>query len=514
VTTFVRGARYVEYETGAEGELERAPDAVVEAFGATYAFFGRDYAHWDHARRAIAGPLRRIGSPYGHGLPDGKGGGWPGASHLLAGPLVGPITPRIATIWVWTIDRSTADRLRVRSHGVAVAPDVRDLVAPSLRPSVDAVSAGSQIVALELRGLMPGQHYELELLLGDEVLDRIELRTPVVAYAGRASFVVGSCSDLSAFRDAPVFDRMAERRADAALLLGDNCYYINALGESSDSFWKGGWLRADWDDPVRMLKRQLAARNQPELARLARTTATHATWDDHDFGYNNAGGRDDTSWVGRELAAAIHRAMWGGSYVVDGPIYYTFRIGPVEVFVTDSRYDKEPRNILGSTQLAWLVDAMVSSDAPLKILALSSQLLYRRKSESFVIDAPEERTELLAALERVRGRVLVVSGDVHYSELARYPVSETPRILELTSSGIRTGETDEAIPEWLSGARLWIAQADAFAVVAAEIEGWRGDTAIGTLTLEARDDRGELLRDGDRPCRTIWDLATGAVRQG
>jgi hypothetical protein len=34
------------------------------------------------------------------------------------------------------------------------------------------------------------------------------------------------------------------------------------------------------------------------------------------------------------------------------------------------------------------------------------------------------------------------------------------------------------------------------------------------VTLEARDDRGELLRDGDQPCRTIWDLATGSFRQG
>ena len=514
-TLFVRGTHYVEYETGAEGELAIAPDAIACAFGSTYAFVGRDYARWDG--RELVGPLRRIGAPYGRGLPSKKGGGWLGASHLIAGPMVGATTPDAAVIWIWAIDRETVERLRLRVDGEVHVPDVRALVTPRLRPAVDEVWPGSQIVTLELRGVQG----DLELLLDDEVLDRITVRRPSPPMdRGAVRFVVGSCADLSTFRDAPVFDRMTEHEADAALLLGDNCYYVNALGESSDSFWKGGWLRADWDDPARMLKRQLAARNQPELANLARRTAMHATWDDHDFGYNNATGFDRGSWVGRELSADIHRAMWGAAYETDPAIYYAFRTGPVHVFVTDSRYAKDRRAqvIFGDTQLAWLLEAMAASDAPLKLLVSSTQLLYRQHSESFPIDAPGERSALLAAFgvdgpSKITGRVLVVSGDVHYSELSRAPISGTPQILELTSSGIRTGETDDPLAEWVPGARVWVAQADAYAVVTVEIEGWDGATVVGTVTLEARDQRGELLLDGDRPCRTIWDLATGRIEK-
>ncbi len=514
-TLFVRGTRYVEYETGAEGELASALDAIVEAFGSTYAFVGRDYARWDVERREVAGPLRRIGAPYGRGLPSRKGGGWPGASHLIAGPMVCTAESGVVAVWVWAIDRATVERLRLRTHGEVRVPDVRALVTPRLRNAVDEVWLGSQIVTLALRD--PGP--ELELLLDDEVLDRITVRVPSpVADRGTVRFVVGSCADLSTFRDAPVFDRMTEHAADAALLLGDNCYYVNALGESSDSFWKGGWLRADWDDPARMLKRQLAARNQPELANLGRRTPMHATWDDHDFGYNNATGFDRASWAGRELSAEVHRAMWGATYETHPAIYYAFRTGPVHVFVTDSRYAKDRRAevILGEAQRTWLLDAMAASDAPLKILVSSTQLLYRQHSESFPVDAPGERSVLLAALgvddpSAIRGRVLVVSGDVHYSELSRAPVSETPQILELTSSGIRTGESDDPLDEWVSGARLWVAQADAYAVVSVEIEGWDGATVLGTVTIEARDQRGELLVDGERPCRTIWELATGTL---
>lgn len=490
-TLFTRGTRYVEYETGVEGELARAPDAVLDAFGSTYAFLGRDYARWDPDTHQVVGPLHRIGAPYGRGLPSNKGGGWLGASHLIAGPMISG-----SSIWVWTIDRDTLERLRLRVSGELHTPDLRALVTPRLRPAVDAVWPGSQIALLEAR-----LEDEVELVLDDRILDRLELPRARAA----VTFVVGSCADLSTFRDAPVFDRMAEHRADAALLLGDNCYYVNALGQSSDSFWKGGFLRADWDDPARMLKRQLAARNQPELASLARSTPMHATWDDHDFGYNNATGFDRNSWVGRELAADIHRAMWGAPYQTEPAIYYAVRVGPVHVFITDSRYAKnlDEQVIFGETQLGWLLDAMAASDAPLKILASSTQLLYRQHTESFPIDAPGERSALLAAFARLSGRVLVVSGDVHYSELSRAPISDTPQILELTSSGIRTGESDDPLDEWVSGARIWAAQADAYGVVIVD---------AGTVTLEARDARGELLRDPHgQPCRTIWNLATGAL---
>ncbi|HEX2687242.1 MAG TPA: hypothetical protein VHN14_11515, partial [Kofleriaceae bacterium] len=80
---------------------------------------------------------------------------------------------------------------------------------------------------------------------------------------GMVELVVGSCADHSEHPDLPVFERMAERRADVAILLGDNCYYVNRLGSSSNSPLLGGWFRADWDDPRRMLLRQLAARNLP-----------------------------------------------------------------------------------------------------------------------------------------------------------------------------------------------------------------------------------------------------------
>jgi alkaline phosphatase D len=387
-------------------------------------------------------------------------------------------------------------------------PDVRVLEERG-GGGVEAASGGviepGVAAVFTLAGLEPACTYEIEVLIGEVVVDRVTLRTPQPpAATGRVELVVGSCADTSGLRDVPAYEAMAARVAHAAILLGDNCYYINALGGSSDSFWKGGWFRADWDDRVRMLLRQLAARNHPQLARLARTTRMHATWDDHDFGYNNAAGHDRTVWAGRDTSAAIHRALWAAPYVDDRAIYYAFREGPVEVFVTDSRYDadRKTKTVLGETQLAWLLRALRASDAPVKLVALSSQFLYRKKRESFRTDAPDERQALLDALPTVGGRVVLLTGDVHYHELARWPVDGDIQLLEFTASGLRTGETDDPLVEWEPGARVWAVQADAFGVVIVDTQSERA----GTITFEVRDASGECLREA------TWDLATGLLR--
>jgi hypothetical protein len=509
-----RGDRYA----GPDGKLRSLSDgwglAAFTAIDAAldyppnnriYFFHGRDYVRADPETGVEPHYPARVGAPYGRGLVAGKGGGWLGLSRLVAGPLVGPVAATTATLWLWTLDLDTVARLRLVVAGQVHTPIVRDLVDPGLRETVDRIHAGSQIVALELAGLVPGQDHAIELTVDDRVLDRVALRTAQApASHGRVELVIGSCADMSTHRDVPVFARMAERGADAAILLGDNCYYINLFGSSSNHLLRGGWFRADWDDPRRMLLRQLAARNHPDFAAVARTTSFHAIWDDHDFAYNNAAGHDAIAWVGRQLSASIFRALWAGAYVDDHAIYHSFRNGPVEVFVTDNRYDKDLRRqqMLGPAQLAWLLEGLAASDAPVKVIAVGSQFLYRRKHESFHTDAPGERAAILDAVERAGGRVLVISGDVHFSELVRAPAyAATPTLLEFTSSSIRTGEVGEPTPEWEPGTQLWAVQADAFGVVAIDVRA----PDEGTITLEARDDRGELLR------RTVWNLADGAL---
>ncbi|MEO8707276.1 MAG: alkaline phosphatase D family protein [Kofleriaceae bacterium] len=511
-----RGDQFVEYGVGTPprplveagwnlGDFESGFDAVLDhpPSQRVYFFRGDEYVRWDPANRAIEPNYpARIGRPYGRGLPRGKGGGFAGLSPLLGGPLVGAVTATTVSIWVWTLDAAILGRLRVGDRGVA-----RELVEPGLQAAVDAVQPGSRIASFTITELAPGMRHELEVRLDDRVIDRVSVRTPEPASStGSVMLVLGSCTDMAMYSDVPAYEAMAARRPDAVILNGDNCYYVNAFGSSSDSIFRGGFLFADWDSPKRMLLRQLAARNHPHFAALSRTAPIYATWDDHDFAYNNAAGLPARPWAGREASSAIFRAMWNGAYVAgDGrSIYQSFRDGPVEVFITDSRYEKDPRRqaILGEAQLAWLLEAMVASDAPVKVLVLSTQFLYRVKHESYLTDAPGERASILEAIEaRVHGRVLIVSGDVHYSELVRYPIAGPIKTLELVTSSVRTGETDDPLIDWAPGARVWVVQCDAFATIAIDVTETGGTIAIDVIGSDGRTVVG-----------SVWNLADGSLR--
>ena len=67
---------------------------------------------------------------------------------------------------------------------------------------------------------------------------------------------------------------------------------------------------------------------------------------------------------------------------VDGGITSYFQWGDVDFFLLDNRYFRSPnyltegeKTILGKEQLEWLIDALVKSRAPFKMVAIGGQVL-------------------------------------------------------------------------------------------------------------------------------------------
>jgi alkaline phosphatase D len=114
----------------------------------------------------------------------------------------------------------------------------------------------------------------------------------------------------------------------------------------------------------------------PELAELMPTVPFYATWDDHDFGRNDTNGLVPGK---RGAKTAFDRYHANPSSGVDGEgIFTSFRTGPVEVFLLDTRwfartepseFDPEQPTLLGAAQWAWLRAGLKVSTAPFKILA-------------------------------------------------------------------------------------------------------------------------------------------------
>lgn len=500
----------VHFRDGIDSALE------YQANEFTYFFRGREYARWEPGEGLSPRYPRRLGLLYGYNMVDRVRGGWFGLSHLIGGPMVGRVSSRSASIWLWIASEDALDRVVVTVNNEIHDFEVATSGGTTLAYGIDSVWLGSRIAEITLQDLSPGVRYTVLIELDDVELDQVTFTSATEASdCGKVVFVFGSCSDISKHIDVPTFERMAEAQPDFAILCGDNCYYVN-----QDRTTTGGPRPRDWESVTRMLLRHLQARNHPQFSSLSRTVPLVAIWDDHDFAYNNAAGSDSRDyWVGRESAAAVFRAMWPNHYksANDLALQQSFSWGTVEVFVTDTRFYKDvaAQTIWGDMQRDWLLGALISSCAPVKILVTSTQFLFNLGSqEGHAREAPDERNAIVDAVvnDQISGRLLILSGDVHYTELMRIPGDGPAKLLEFTSSPMRRDVDDEHRDEKSPGSRIWFARRDGFGIVKIDVKGVRVDgTVDGTIFLEARDHIGTTLQRGGVSCRSTWDLASGTI---
>lgn len=487
-----------------------------------YFFRGREYVRWEPDHGISRRYPRRIGQLHR------EHGGWPGLSTLLGGPFVGDVTATSASIWIWILGGRTTADLSVRLNGAAIAAPqfVEPVVGSSasdIAEGIEEVDAGGQVRLLKLTGLAAGTNQQIEFRRADDdtVIESIQFRTPPVGnVTGTITFGMGSCANSTEESAVDTFEAIAKSGLDFLLLGGDNCYYYNSA--KSHTSRDSADPPHDWTKVGKMLQRQLEARNHPQFVPVARHVPTFSTWDDHDFGYNNCNGvrdNEDGRWVGRDRAAGVYRLMWNHPYRDDGNhIFYDFQWGPIHVFMTDGRfYGDRPypnhqtqRLILGPNQTQWLINGLRTSDAPIRMVVFSSQFVPEAGGECFFNAAPEERTQILNAVdEHVDVPVLFLSGDIHLSECQRYPLnSNTPRILEVTSSPLKVKELKG--PRAGNSNRLWQTTQNSFALIKVDYQGGAGVAVIGTITIEAIDADGAVLKNHgtNAPCRTVWNLMT------
>lgn len=210
--------------------------------------------------------------------------------------------------------------------------------------------------------------------------------------------------------------------------------------------WLGDNVYGDTDDPQAMRAEYEAQLANAGYRRLLGTAEIAGTWDDHDYGANNAG---------RELAAkgAMQReALDFLGVAPDSPrrrhpgLYGSHTWGPdgqrVKLILLDSRYFRDERGsdgtILGEAQWRWLEKELQTSDAQVHLIANGIQVLHEEHRFEKWANFPSERARLmrLIADTGVPG-VVLLSGDRHISEIAVFPPGPVGYPLyEVTSSGM------------------------------------------------------------------------------
>ena len=246
-----------------------------------------------------------------------------------------------------------------------------------------------------------------------------------------------SCADERKFAEQPAWTRMSEARHDLLVLLGDTPYI-------------------DTTNLTVQRERYRAFYAQPQFAQLAQRVPFVGTWDDHDYAGNDRFGAVE----GRESSRRAFLEYHGpGEWGENGQgIYTRRRIGPIEVFLLDTRWfaDTEPstfdaakKTLLGAAQWGWLQKGLEASDAPFKVLACGMiwNDAVRPMKRDYWGAWPHEREGLFRWLgEKKIAGVVLVSGDIHRTRAIQHATKDVVGydIVELTTSPLANSVIEAA----------------------------------------------------------------------
>lgn len=258
------------------------------------------------------------------------------------------------------------------------------------------------------------------------------------------SFAFGSCF----FVNDPPYDRPGEG-------YGGEFEILDVIADQKPDFmiWGGDniYLReSDFYSVNRINYRNKHARSYPPLQPLLAQMAHYATWDDHDYGPNDA----DRSYGLKAESLDIFKAYWANPQwgMPDAPgVFGLMAWGDVDFFFLDNRYYRAPNDLddpnkpyLGEKQMQWLKDSLLNSHATFKIIVNGNQVMNHLSRHEGMVHYPREYHELVDFLKEadVDG-VLFLTGDRHFTELQKVQRSDNYPIYDFTSSPLTSGITND-----------------------------------------------------------------------
>ncbi len=350
--------------------------------------------------------------------------GWNSAptGPLVAGPLLGEVSPTEARIWV-----------QARSSAPISLLIYREDISTSPVQVIEQTPQAAQWLCsvFEVASLEAGVAYSYSFRSEHGESERIPLHLGVAEDATTLRIAFGSCYKEYSRHDLRIFDSIAASSPDLFLMLGDTCYTDEEDRRSEATF----------------MQAHLRNRNSDALRRVISRIPTLGIWDDHDFGPNDKDGR----YSEKDRSLRCFCRMWAqkqyGTESLPG-VFSRVRCGPVELFLLDSRfYRREREHILGDGQLQWLLEGLKQSTAPVKLLLSGSQVLPEVAARSdwdwecFRRDGAKELERLQSFLaEQDISGVVALSGDPHLGQIFRAPGVPRgdrqigPPLWELTSS--------------------------------------------------------------------------------
>lgn len=262
---------------------------------------------------------------------------------------------------------------------------------------------------------------------------------PAVAPLRRIGF--GSCANQN--RPQPIWDAVNALKPEVFLFLGDNIY-------------------ADTNNMEVMKKKydQLAA--MPGYQRLKQSSKILATWDDHDYGKNDAGYEYGPKAQSQKLFLDFFGVPENSPRRQQEGVYNAEVIGPpgqrVQIIMLDTRtfrtplkkkepkpakgegpYEADPSetaNMLGEAQWKWL-EEQFKVPAEIRLIGSSIQLVAEDHGWEKWMNFPKQRERFFKLVGSTQAKgIIILSGDRHLAELSMMPHAVGYPLYDVTSSGL------------------------------------------------------------------------------
>ena len=296
--------------------------------------------------------------------------------------------------------------------------------------------SGTELVATEFDSAKQARwHPKLLPLANEKLLTRIAF---------------GSCAKQD--KPQPIWDAIVATEPDLFLFIGDNIY-----GDSKD---------------VAVLKQKYTLLGQqPGYQKLAKTCPILATWDDHDYGANDAGVEFPKKRESQQLFLDFFGVAKSDPRRTRDGVYSQTITGPtgkrVQIILLDTRFFRSPlaskkntrpraegrrgnyvasddkgATVLGDEQWKWL-EAELKKPAELRIVASSIQVISNEHGWEKWGNFPAERKRLFETIRDCKANgVILLSGDRHLAEIACVEADDKLSVgypvYEVTSSSLNS----------------------------------------------------------------------------
>jgi alkaline phosphatase D len=225
--------------------------------------------------------------------------------------------------------------------------------------------------------------------------------------------------------------------------------------------WGGDNMYSDTDDMAKMQSDYDALKKQSGYLELTQNIPVLATWDDHDYGFNDSGIEFPKKKEAQKLFLDFFNVDANSPRRNQEGIYnakeFKTAKGSIKVIVLDTRYFRTPlikaankskkryvankdtnSSVLGEQQWEWFKNELNNSTADFNIIVSSIQVLSSEHGFETWGNFPNDVKKLKNSIAESKAKgVFILSGDRHLSEFSKSDVNRLKYpLIDFTSSGL------------------------------------------------------------------------------